>query len=79
MQQNVIGVVHNMSPLERPRAKHAMCSADVALFAEIENLLLQYFLISFSNFSTMGPLVKKSDFKTLTTFLISLLSILCLP
>ena len=62
-----------------PRAKQDKCKAAVPVAQETAYLAPTYSANSFSNLFIFGPCVIKSDFKTLTTFLISLLSIFCLP
>ena len=74
----VIGVVQTISPFFTPNARQAICSADVPLFVDIENLELQKLFIDFSNNFNTGPVVIKSDLNTFSTLLISLISILCL-
>jgi hypothetical protein len=49
----------------------ATCSALEALFTATENFEPIFFETIFSNLKTFGPWVRKSDFKTLTTDLIS--------
>ena len=68
-----------LSSLFNSRTSAARKIADVPLLQDREYLHPDIFEISFSNCTTLGPVVKKFDFKVLIAADISDLSIDCLP